>query len=350
MSDLLLSIVVPVYNTEKLLPECLESILEQDFDKNRYEIICVDDGSPDNAGKILDEFAEKYSNIKVFHNENRGVALARKFGYENASGKYIWFVDSDDFIDTNSFSIIENALIENNYPDHLYFYFYSTPWDGRKSRAELLNIKDEFKQSHNGATLWTSIYKREMFRNIPETYYRKKISFAEDSLFNFYFSCYEASSARIKDALYFYRDNPKSATSQKDIKKELKRIDDYIVVASSIKIVLDEFDSNKYNCPKSYVADFFMNSVWIFLELLACIPMKYGMKFLLYAKKENVFPVKMPEEYDISPENTLKWANGKTKTEKYLNCHCHTRFGFLLMYIYYTPIRIKSLLKRLLKR
>lgn len=351
-NNLLLSIVIPVYNTEKLLPECLASILEQDFDKSRYEIICVDDGSPDNAGKILDEYAEKYSNIKVIHKENGGLASARYVGINHASGRYAWFVDSDDFIDTDSFNIIEKALIENDYPEHLHFWFISTPWDGNESREQLLKKKNTFKTTHNEATIWTSVYSRELLvkYKIPDMYFKKDISFSEDTLFNFYISCFEKSSARIKDALYYYRDNPKSMTSQRSIKKEKKRARDYIMVASSMKKVLDDFDSKKYNCSKSYVAYFFINRVWILMEMLACLPINYGLKFLLYAKREKVFPVKMPEDYDVSPENTLKWAYGKTKTEKYLNCHCHTRFGFLLMYIYYTPIRIKTVLKRLLKK
>ncbi len=89
-----ISIIVPVYNVEKYLKECIESILSQTY-KN-IEIILIDDGSTDNSGKICDEYLKKDSRVKVIHKENGGLSDARNTGIEIASGKYIGFVDSDD--------------------------------------------------------------------------------------------------------------------------------------------------------------------------------------------------------------------------------------------------------------
>lgn len=112
-----LSIIIPVYNVEKYLRECLDSCLEQNVTSEEYEIICVDDGSPDNCGKILDEYALQYSNIRVIHKENGGLSSARNAGLDVAIGKYVWFVDSDDFIGRNIladlFDILKKTIVMN---------------------------------------------------------------------------------------------------------------------------------------------------------------------------------------------------------------------------------------------
>lgn len=107
----ILSIVIPVYNVEKLLEKCLKSIIEQK--SSEIEIILVDDGSKDSSGKICDEYAKKYDYIKSFHKENGGASDARNFGIEKAIGKYIWFVDSDDYIDDGCIEKFINII--NNY-------------------------------------------------------------------------------------------------------------------------------------------------------------------------------------------------------------------------------------------
>ncbi len=92
--SLLISIIIPVYNVEPYLRQCLDSIFEQEADN--YEVICINDGSTDGSAEILDEYAAKYLNLKVLHVANGGTAKARNLGMELAQGEYIWFVDSDD--------------------------------------------------------------------------------------------------------------------------------------------------------------------------------------------------------------------------------------------------------------
>lgn len=108
MSDLV-SIVVPIYNVERFLTKCVNSIVNQTY-KN-LEIILVDDGSPDNCPKMCDEWASKDSRIKVVHKENQGLGFARNTGIENASGKYILFFDSDDYVDT---TLVEECIAAKN--------------------------------------------------------------------------------------------------------------------------------------------------------------------------------------------------------------------------------------------
>ena len=96
-----LSIIVPVYNVEKYLHKCVDSLLAQDLSHEEYEIILVDDGSPDHCGEICDRYAAEHSNIRVIHRENGGLSSARNTGIDVAQGKYIQFVDSDDFLEPN---------------------------------------------------------------------------------------------------------------------------------------------------------------------------------------------------------------------------------------------------------
>lgn len=99
--NLKLSVVVPIYQVEQYLPRCVDSLLNQDLSSDEYEIILVDDGSPDRCGEICDEYASCYANIKVVHRENGGLSAARNSGIDVAQGKYIQFVDSDDYLEPN---------------------------------------------------------------------------------------------------------------------------------------------------------------------------------------------------------------------------------------------------------
>ena len=92
----LISVIVPVYKAEKYLPQCIESILAQTF--TDFELLLIDDGSPDRSGEICDEYVRKDHRIRVFHQQNRGVSAARNLGLEQAVGEYIAFVDSDDYV------------------------------------------------------------------------------------------------------------------------------------------------------------------------------------------------------------------------------------------------------------
>ncbi len=107
-----LSVIIPVYNTEKYIRECIESILKQSFCD--YEIILVDDASTDLSGKICDEYAEKYNNIKVIHKEHGGPIHTRKAGLEAATGEFISCIDSDDYIEPNMYEFLLEKISKHN--------------------------------------------------------------------------------------------------------------------------------------------------------------------------------------------------------------------------------------------
>lgn len=103
-----ISVIVPVYKAEKYLHKCVDSVLAQTF--TDFELLLVDDGSPDHSGDICDEYAAKDSRVKVFHNKNNGAGFSRKFGVNNATGEYVMFVDGDDTLPLNA---IMDLIIEN---------------------------------------------------------------------------------------------------------------------------------------------------------------------------------------------------------------------------------------------
>jgi len=107
-----ISVIVPVFNVEKYLRECVDSVLAQTF--KDFELILVDDGSPDNSGKICDEYATKDSRVRVFHKANGGVSSARNLGLENVRGEWITFVDPDDWIDAKMYETLYAVAVRGN--------------------------------------------------------------------------------------------------------------------------------------------------------------------------------------------------------------------------------------------
>lgn len=105
---MLISVIVPIYNVERYLRQCLDSLINQTY--NELEVIMVDDGSKDSSGKICDEYSEKYDNFKVVHKENAGLGMARNTGFEHIKGEYVTFVDSDDYLEPDCIATLYNEL------------------------------------------------------------------------------------------------------------------------------------------------------------------------------------------------------------------------------------------------
>ncbi len=139
------SVIVPVYNVEKYLAECLDSILKQDFDE--YEVICVEDCSTDNSKNILVEYENKYPQMKCIYNEkNKGLSGSRNAGIKQASGNYIMFVDSDDWIDSNAIEFLVK-FVEREAVDVLYYCDQPFFENGVKSRVTV--SRNSYKKYEN---------------------------------------------------------------------------------------------------------------------------------------------------------------------------------------------------------
>ena len=165
----LLSVIVPVYNVEKYLKRCLESILVQSW--NDYEIILVDDGSTDSSAQICDLYAEKYEMIRVIHKENKGLSDTRNRGIEKASGEYVYFPDSDDWLEPNTFSELSDVIEELTYDIISFNREFVTSEEDKlisaKSRIQKLSGKqallEMLKQSDVTGFANDKIYRKKLF-------------------------------------------------------------------------------------------------------------------------------------------------------------------------------------------
>ena len=114
MGHIKISIVIPIYNVEHYIGRCVESVLNQKLSKDEYEVIFVNDGTKDNSVEVLNKAIdfEKYKNLHIYNKENGGLSSARNFGLDKAHGDYVWFVDSDDWIEPNCLAKIVKKLNE----------------------------------------------------------------------------------------------------------------------------------------------------------------------------------------------------------------------------------------------
>lgn len=169
----LISVIVPIYNVEKVLRRSLESILAQTY--SNLEIILVDDGSTDSSPQICDEYAQKDSRVKVVHQHNKGVAEARNTGLSMVTGDYIYFVDSDDHIEKNLCEILISKFEQTNAQIIVFDYFVEDD-EGKLSESfenieeKLLITEDalcELMESKKVASfLWNKMYKRSVFESV----------------------------------------------------------------------------------------------------------------------------------------------------------------------------------------
>lgn len=229
------SIIVPVYNVETYLPQCLDSLINQTYEN--LEIICVNDGSPDGSGQILQQYAVRDSRIRVITQVNQGLSGARNTGMKYATGAFIMFVDSDDWIDIKTCEIAMSAAKENDADlvlwsytrefqsvskDRLLFWKNGEIFDKKQLREEihrrqcgLLGAELRYPETADSlVTAWGKLYSTEKLRRSGAEFVDTKIIGTEDALFNLYALGHFERAVYIKRALYHYRKtNDTSLTS-----------------------------------------------------------------------------------------------------------------------------------------
>ena len=185
-----LSVIVPVYNVEKYLPCCLDSLLRQGMESGEWEVICVNDGSPDNCGAILAEYEKRHPDVfKIITQENQGLGEARNAGMRVAQGEYIGFVDSDDYVIENGFSYLCKHFLDKE-PDVL-AYDLQKVGDGKIDIKKNAIPIGEMIFEGSGAdaynrkwrsSVWTKFYRRSFLRE-HDIWFERRL--CEDTIFNF---------------------------------------------------------------------------------------------------------------------------------------------------------------------
>lgn len=216
-----ISIIIPVYNVEKYLEKCIESLLIQTM--NELEFIFVNDGSTDNSNQILEKYSKLDRRITVINIANKGVSEARNIGILNSKGKYIGFVDPDDYIESNTYEIMYKKLIDEE-ADLVFCNVVRKNINGNDEYLNLSNSNNEKRtdiKEHIGRQLlverfngycWNKIYKR----NIIEQFnikFRANITMYEDFLFNLDYLLNAKKVVCVEDYLYNYIIRKNSATN-----------------------------------------------------------------------------------------------------------------------------------------
>ncbi len=233
----LITIIVPVYNTEKYLEECLNSIFNQTL--KDIEVICVNDESPDNSREILQRFYEKHDNMRIIDQKNSGVSIARNNALKLAKAPYIMFVDSDDTIGTRICETAYKKMQEHNADVVMYSHslVYNNAIHPRQELGEQEKIFEEqechsilyrrffglsskemdiIERQDALSPIWSKLYKKSIIEeNNIEFYDIRKIGSFEDGLFNLQYFGFCKKAVYLPDCLYFYRrDNQNSVTTK----------------------------------------------------------------------------------------------------------------------------------------
>lgn len=212
-----ISFIVPIYKVEKYIKKCIESLIGQSY--TNIEIILIDDGSPDSSGKICDYYAAKDSRVKVIHQDNSGVSIARNKGIDLAIGKWICFVDGDDWVESCLCERLIKYLSKDNI-DICFFSYFDVCKEKKRSKAiqsgQLNFNKDDFEnmqksifemkgfQYTNAAAIWAKLFRREFIERNNLRFKDKQVK-SQDTLFMLYAYEFANIGIYVNEALYNYR-------------------------------------------------------------------------------------------------------------------------------------------------
>ena len=243
----LVSVIIPVYNVEIYLRECLQSVIGQTY-KN-LEILLIDDGATDNSGKICDEIAKEDQRIKVFHRENEGVSAARNFGIEQASGGWIFFVDSDDLLMQNTIELSMQYVKPEDDICFIGLKSFNDNEDVKIKKISIENIAKSIKriEKQDFRGLQFRIFNRDraavcdrsliklsspckLFRknliDSNQIRFEKDLPNGEDGVFNLYAYRYAKHGVAIEVPLYYYRQRADSVTNRytQNVESDFKKL------------------------------------------------------------------------------------------------------------------------------
>lgn len=231
-----LSIIVPVYNVEDYIANCLDSLLIQDIHHNDYEIIIVNDGSKDGSDKIANDYDRKHANIHIVNRENGGLSAARNTGLKHAKGEYVWFVDSDDWIEANCLKMLI-YLLDKNELDTLCFgvKFYhnaehvdcsNTPTEHRE---QVMCGADFVLKANMIPAAWAAVYRRSFLVENNLAFYEGILHEDEEFTPRAYFLAKKIMYSH--QHVYYYRQREGSIMKSA---RNAKRAVDFLKIADSL--------------------------------------------------------------------------------------------------------------------
>lgn len=329
-----ISIIVPVYNAEKYLNRCVDSILSQTF--GNFEVLLIDDGSNDKSGKICDKYAQKDCRVKVFHKENGGVSSARNFGIKNVQGSFVTFIDSDDFVDKDFLESLVASDSDFVYTGYKIFGAFNKDVginENKKYNANdfMLCLMHTYEKS--AITLygmqypWAKLFKYSIIRE-NELFFDEKMKYAEDSCFVWSYLCHCFSVSQVKSSTYNYRvENRKSG--YKLSAKELKyHIEQYCDVLMTVEHTFGFYSSRYVDFIK---CDYFYQ----FCNYLSCIP------YVKFNKEIDFIPMKL--------KNDILQCLGKRYGDNVAEKYSFLMENKILLFLYLKCKDMKNIIKIQLK-
>lgn len=269
----MVSIIVPIYNSEKYLDECINSIRQQSYEN--IEIILVDDGSTDSSVSICDRHASADNRITVYSKKNGGVSSARNFGVDKARGEYIAFADSDDILKPELIETLVTCLEKNQVDracggfEHLYedghrVYRKTRIPDGKYKTEDLLPIMidDGTLSGFMFSGVYNSVYKKEII-DAYDIRFKENIKYNEDGLFSFEYALHSESMYSLRSKpLYLYREHTGSAT------KLRKKGDKYSVLHEYLRGL--NFDQKQNRLDAQLKCRAVTIALWEILDIARC--------------------------------------------------------------------------------
>lgn len=243
----MISVIIPVYNVQRYLPACLDSLLQQSYPN--WEALLIDDGSTDGSEEICNRYAENDPRFQVFHKENGGAASAKNLGLDEARGEYIAFLDSDDYLEPNAFEIAVNIALEHE-ADVVEFQFdnvYTSRTERGSLSAEQLETYSTESYLKQYLYIWTSsLFWNKLFRRtiIGSVRFRKERRCIDDEFFTYKAVSSAKKIVRIGEVLYHYRQRLSSAVRNQ--KNQLQITKDAIeVLIERYEWVSERFPANR---------------------------------------------------------------------------------------------------------
>ena len=249
------SITIPVYNVEKYIHQCLDSVMEQTF--KDFEVIILDDGSTDNSGNICDEYAHKDSRVKVIHDKNMGLLMARRRALQYVKGEYVLFLDSDDYWEKDLLENIYNIFSENKI-DMVFFRYKAVNAEGKELYQQKKLLKDKelicdagkficykIATSFEYNTMWLKCIKKDKIDIRADYSDVKDVSMGEDALQSIKIAPNIGNMVYLDRPLYNYRVNISSIST----KITEKHLQDYLKVRTAVDDAMSTYykkDSSEY--------------------------------------------------------------------------------------------------------
>lgn len=241
-----LSVIVPIYQSEKTITRCIDSILSQTF--SSFELLLIDDGSTDSSASICDSYSLTDTRVKVFHRTNMGVSAARNFGLECAKGAWIKFVDSDDWLESNCFETIFDSVDErSDFLVHGLYKYYSNKRvavspqnmiiDISVGIGLLMNLLDSNEDVFGWP--WNKLYKNDII-TLNKIRFDESVNILEDELFNLNYCLFIDKVTIIPDLLYNY-DN--TIPVEYRLSKKLYSCELYELLINKFSMYLSSFDN-----------------------------------------------------------------------------------------------------------